>query len=544
MATFNEVFKEYTLAGGVPAGGFNNEDLQGENQHKKVAAIKKIFELAKQNIKSKADTLFADYKVDFVLTASEPAESEIDASMTSGYAQAAQGEKPSIEIPINLDFNKIGKLPPQTAYFIIYSNMHKSLLNKKEQMVSSTGKLINTENENEDSDKEKENQVDSEKSFADIVIDFLIKKLLKFLGLGNENASEYREIAVQYLNDYKQETGKEYSSDFFDFSQTRDADIAELDMTNNKAKEAIEKNDSQLASAYMTQATTLAGAISEDEFKVFVNDETNSQQLKDVCRKYAYAALGIAGVKNPQFVSVTFENRGELGTYYPGKNQVNINLDKIKELNNPAELAMTISHEITHAADARVVRYDKFGKPVYRLAHNMSENIRAADNAPQEVQGFVEELQDICYKVNPNERKARIGELKALEFMVEKFNGDGRLKRSIKASTNNFISYQKSVVRTLENEVSIDCVKKYNQKKNDLVSQYGLDENGPVVKLIKERIDYFVELDSCGKLQPDDEKQSIEVANKLLEELEQANQRKAEAEKQNENVVENEHEQA
>lgn len=528
MLTFSNVFKEYTAAGNVPVGGFKKEDLQGENQHKKIAAIKKIFELAKHNIKNESQKLFSEFNVDFVLTASEPGE-PTENGMVTGYNAAASAGKPDLQIPVNLDFAKIGKLPPHTAYFMIYSNMHKALLSKKEQMMSSTGKLINTENESEQDEQQNENQVESEKSLGDIVIDFLVKKLLKFLGLENESGSEYRAAAKQMFESYKAETGREYTEDFFDFSQTRDAAIAELDMTNNKAREAIENGQSQLAAGYMTQATSLAEAMTENDFKAFVNG--SGAELQESCKKYAYAALSLAGIQNPSFVRVSFDNVGELGTYYPGENRVNINLDKIKEFNSPTEVAMTISHEITHAVD----------KVQTGLINNMGEDISPAENDSTQVYNFVEELQDICYQVNPNERHARINELEAIKFMVEKYDGNANLKRSIKGSAKNYISYQEMTVRTLKEVANPSYIQEL-ENKYSLLSSSRISP--AATNLIKQRFNYFSTLKRQNLLSTEPEEKSIVEANKVLQELEQERQRKAETEKQAQAVSENEHEQA
>ena len=58
MLTFDKVFEDYVRAGAVPPGGFGKEDLQGANQHKKVQAIKQIFELAEHTVVDDAEILF------------------------------------------------------------------------------------------------------------------------------------------------------------------------------------------------------------------------------------------------------------------------------------------------------------------------------------------------------------------------------------------------------------------------------------------------------------------------------------------------------
>lgn len=548
MLTFSNVFKEYTAAGSVPVGGFKEEDLdRGPNQHKKVAAIKKIFELAKQSIKGKAEELFSDFNVDFVITALEQVESnpEQDESnpeqdidgMITGYKPAAQSGKSDLKIPINLDFDKIGKQPPHLVYSIIYSNMHKALLSKKEQMMSQTGILINTNDENRKGkdEQQNENQANTEKSFADIVLEYIAKKICDFFGLKAESPEDYKAAAKQMFESYKTETDREYTEDFFDFSQTRDAAIAELDMTNNKAREAIENGQSQLAAGYMTQATSLAEAMTENEFKAFVNG--SGAELQESCKKYAYTALSLAGIQNPAFVKISFDKfyegkELELGTYFPGENKVNINIDKIKQLNSPSEVAMTITHEITHAVD----------NANHAFSNNIGENIDAAKNDETIVYDFVEEMNNLSYSVNPNERRARISELEALKFMVEKYDGNANLKRSIKSSTKNYIYNQEDTIKNLKNVANPSYIANLDNQYKSLASSSKISLAAK--RLIDERFSYFSTLKRQNLLSTEPEEKSIVEANKVLQELEQERQRKAETEKQAQAVSENEHEQA
>jgi hypothetical protein len=171
----------------------------------------------------------------------------------------------------------------------------------------------------------------------------------------------------------------------------------------------------------------------------------------------------------------------------------------------------------------------------------MGEDISPAENDSTQVYNFVEELQDICYQVNPNERHARINELEAIKFMVEKYDGNANLKRSIKGSAKNYISYQEMTVRTLKEVANPSYIQEL-ENKYSLLSSSRISP--AATNLIKQRFNYFSTLKRQNLLSTEPEEKSIVEANKVLQELEQERQRKAETEKQAQAVSENEHEQA
>lgn len=510
MLTFDKVFEDYIRAGAVPPEGFNKSDLQGANQHKKVQAIKQIFELAESNIQKEAKQLFAEFNVEFVLTSNESvggANSKTDAAFITAYSQAAveAGDK-NIKIPINLDFAQLGKQPPLIVYNAIYSNMRGALLKKREQMAGRGGRLINQTEENLQQKNEKEQE--GETSLENLVLDFILDGIYALLGIRD------RESAIHFMNDYQQQTGNTVTQSFFDFSDTRNATLAHANMMTNKAQEAIAKGDGSLAVGYAQQGMMLAGSVNEMQFNALLRG-TDRAALMDFCRTYASSYLAQNGIENAGAVKITLNNIGELGTYYASENRVNINVDKIAQMNNPTEVAMTLSHELTHAIDAATSGTRGPGGQ-YRLKNNMSEDIRAAQMEEPSVFGFVQKIQNVCYHINPNERHARVAELSALEFMALKAGNNEAIKNTVRRSTNGFISYQNSTIRCLQNVTNPAFMNSLRQEYGQLS---GRVRSGATRQLIEERFNYIDSLESQKLLGTEIEENSIAQAQQLLQQL-------------------------
>ena len=507
MLTFDKVFEDYVRAGAVPPGGFGKEDLQGANQHKKVQAIKQIFELAEHNIQKEAKQYFAEFNVEFVLTsnATGGANAKTDAAFITAYSQMAMdaGDK-NMKIPINLDFAQLGKQPPLIVYNAIYSNMRSALLKKREQYAGRGGRLVNQAEEN----LQQKDEQEGETSLENLVLDFILDRIYELLGIKD------RDSAMHFMNDYQQQTGNTVTQAFFDFSDTRDATLAHANMMTNKAQEAIAKGDGSLAVGYAQQGMMLAGSVNDMQFNALLRG-TDRAALMDFCRTYASSYLAQNGIENAGSVRITLNNIGELGTYYASENRVNINVDKIAQMNNPTEVAMTLSHELTHAIDAATSGTRGPGGQ-YRLKNNMSEDIRAAQMEDPAVFGFVQKIQNVCYHINPNERHARVAELSALEFMTLKAGNNEAIKNTVRRSTNAFISYQNSTIRCLQNVTNPAYLNSLRQEYGQLS---GSIRGRTTRQLIEERFNYIDSLDSQKLLGTEIEENSIAQAQQLLQQL-------------------------
>ena len=204
------------------------------------------------------------------------------------------------------------------------------------------------------------------------------------------------------------------------------------------------------------QATFLLGVFTQDEMNSLKSG--NEADIKSFCEKFARRFLQNNGVDASSY-KITYDKYDSKGNekaagsyldYGDGGNVININLDKIKTANNPAEIVMILAHELTHLVES--YHNKAKGKTVpggYGLLHNKIGNTSGLANVEMtesaEVYQYVKQLTEVCYRLNPNERSAREGELIAVEFMKRRTN-NVRMQSYINTSIENYKVYQKTVL--------------------------------------------------------------------------------------------------
>ena len=106
------------------------------------------------------------------------------------------------------------------------------------------------------------------------------------------------------------------------------------------------------------QANYLLGVFSQDEFEALKSG--NDAQLKAFCEKFAKSFLGNCGLAEGTY-TITYNkydaagNSNAAGSYtdFGAKGQnININLDQVRAIKNPAEIVMILAHELTHMVDS------------------------------------------------------------------------------------------------------------------------------------------------------------------------------------------------
>lgn len=498
-AKFDSVFENY-IRNAKPL------DNSAEAEKARVDAIVKIAELAQENVLREMSGVFKEggLNVNFNF---KPLPKGTNDVFKTNYAEAVSniGDTNNLNVTFEFNADKLKSAPPFIIYNAFASNMRSTLLSKREAYNKNPGKLQNEAELNEN--QKSENQ--PEDSLENIVLDFILDKIYALLGVRD------RETAKQFMTDYKGQTGMSVSESFFDFSDTRNATLAYSNMMTNKAQEAIKRGDGSLAVGYSQQGLVLAGSVSNEQFNALLNGNDRGA-LMNFARTYAASYLAQNGIQNANAVAITLNSVGELGTYYASENRVNINVDKIGQMNNPTEVVMTLSHELTHAIDAALGAVRGPGGQVqYRMENNMSENISAAQNDAGDVYDFVAEMQNICYHINPNERHARIAELSALEFMAAKAGNNQGIKNTIKRSTVGFISYQNETKNFISYIANPANVKALSDKYSTLRGR----ASPAARRLIDERFAYFNNLKGQNLLNTQIEDAAIEQAQQLLNQI-------------------------
>lgn len=496
-------FEEFNKAGNVPQDGFSKDDLKTSA---KVKALMKIIELAEKDVKKKASEIFDEFNVDFKITSSDNSKLSEDIVNAINFNFSGDGDKKNLTVALNFNFSKLAQLPPDVVHSVVYSTMYNSLLKKREITAGENnfkfGKKVemeeNTPHINDANFDREGNYVESHP-----ILDFVKKILFKLLGVReSENSSCARHIESDLI-----ESG-----------------ISPQDLFENPNGSNIlaERYGKVVKQGYDQQATNLLGAISQDEFESLKSNDDS--QIKAFCEKYARIVLASSNVPD-KTISITFNNVGMMGEYidYGGtKQSVNINIDAVKAMKNPAEVVMILSHELTHSIDSTINKASDFestGKMGYGLKDNLvgdpTQGIEGVkENESAEVYNYVKHLQEICYRVNPNERSARIGELTALKFM-QGMNTDAVMQKYMQTSIDSYVRYQNKTLDNMAEVKTLDTQIKTENGKMFVVSASGemLEVKSESTKaLIKSRIDYLKNLEQRGMINPEQERNAIDIA--------------------------------
>lgn len=440
-------------------------------------------------------------------------------------------ENSSSQVPVclNVNIKKLSKLPALEAYAVIYSTVHKFVEKElvSDENKNEKGELIDSKlDENE---KNKSAQSDKEAEERDKAINFLADYLEKFLQ--NYFPDDFKEyvsvskfIATKLVDEMGEGSAKEILSVFFDVSSVNESAIknvkqfmglstvSRLDFVRRKATElAIDPNKSLQALNYEQQYEELLSVNLKDKFNEAVagydpkNKNLPLNQFKDFCVAYANTFMRSNGLKG---IEVTFSEEGELGTFIDRGNsqRVNINLSKIKSI---SELAMTLSHELTHAVDSSINKvHGVYNREGGGLLDSISEDtegsgLKENSNAHQ----FLERLQKLTYHINPNEIHARIGELSALKFMENVSKDSPELQNQISKSVERFIKYQTETINIIENANSEEFIKSLRDEMNALgnIPQSAKD-------MMRQRIDYLEQMAKSKSVSSEALREAIKVA--------------------------------
>lgn len=490
-AEMKEIFDNYNKAGNVPPEGFNKDEL---NNSAKGKAVAEIIRLAEKNIRKNASKVFENFNVEFKYSSSDNSKLGEEIINAIDFNFANNGDKKDLDVSINFNFSKLCQLPPEEVYSMVYATMHSSLLKKREAL--SAGKDFQfgkAEELNEEPAVNDENFDRQGNYVSNHPIRDFIKKILKIL-FGDEpdkSIEDYGPIARQIETDFTQ-------------SGITAEDMFENPQGNNLIAERYGKVVKQ---GYQQQATYLLGEISKEDFNSIKTG--NDQELRNFCESYAKVILNSSNMTKGD-VPIVFVNSGSIGEYmdYGNRQEVRININEIKNINNPAEVVMTLQHELTHAIDSSSNK----GKNIttekgYGLVDNLVGGVHEIDNIqqkePAKVFGYVKHLQEICYRINPNEQSARIGELAAIKFM-KGMNPDKDMQKYIERSIDDYNNYQNNVLKNM-NECETVAQEYETEIKHLVVNQ-------STHKIIGDRLNYIESLKQRGKLDPNQVKEAIAIA--------------------------------
>lgn len=424
MSDLKQLIEEYDRTGELPVEA-KNCPIDEIYKFKKITALLEIAENVKETLKEK----FKEYgNLEFIFTTMEdPNGPYFGAANFDLQKNVATGKN---DLTVNANFNllKIAQLPGFEAFSVMYYPLYNSILKEIDKNKDDKSKTVKFGKE-EDFNKEPEK--------LDPLVKFYLDRSLKKI-IGNE--IKITDYSVDNLAKIIQEKGI-FSNQLFD-NQYNENLLAERYAMVSKQ-------------GHQQQAEALLGEFSKDEFAVLKNG--SDDKIRDFCERFANKFLQNSGLEIGTY-DINFSNTGDLGTYSDSgtKGQsITINLEAVREMDNPAEVLMTLTHELTHMVDSSVNKgHGQASRKGFGLEeHNMVGGVSEGST------GFLREMEEVYYKVNPHERSARQGELVALEFMNE-MQTDETMKSYVDKSLVSFQNYQIKTIETIKEKVE-PLIKRY-----------------------------------------------------------------------------------
>lgn len=447
-------------------------------------------------------------------------------------------------VSMNLNLQRLSKLPALEIYSVMYKALYENAFNidlENDEVADLGSNLV----DKKDSDENKKQKKSPKDKAIECIAGYLNKFLPKYFdGKFKQFDNISKLVATQIVNEMNEDDLNKILSVFFKFEKLDEKAIDLVDQFLGTAEESrgalllgkasdlmLDPDKEIVALNYMQQYEELLSVSTKNKFKDAMNNGGKSlNDFKDFCVSYANSFMNSNGLKG---ILVTFEAKGELGTFHDSNPpKINVNLQKIDSI---SELASTLSHELTHAVDSCVNRTKgNYNREGGGLLNSIGEDIEHSGlKTSDPAFSFLNSLNKYCYRVNPNERHARIGEISALKFMGDMSQDTSMAKRGalqgqLATSIKSFISYQEKTISMLS-ELNEAKIAEFKSK----FASFGKLPKA-AHDLIAERIEYLEQNLKSG-FNIEAEKESIEAARRIMEEQMREAEKKRNASKAMEN---------
>lgn len=525
---------------------------------KKVASIKMMLKTIENNINSQLKGAKSNIKNFLIVPTISAGNSS--GKLTSNILFGGEN-KDNINFVLDINMTKLMRL----SSLEVYSTLSLNIQNSVYKQIENRARNVNTNIVFEKNDNINLNDLSSDNDTLQGVLDENKKKAIKVLskylqGFLSHYKGAYQEgkfsaftdlIASQIVNSLdevadltgKKLTTEEILNNFFDYSrieevaeiyaedsyksnidEPEDRELFEtclggrLSYLSNKADSYAKDPDREPeAVGYRQQAQELLSAYSDDKFADLLGfkgqdgdslKDVSQESLREFCKEYAERFMSANNLISIDIMFVDGKNY-PLGEFVEenGKQYINVNLSKIK---NRTDLMMTLSHELKHAVDASINKNagykNKYGGG---LDNDISEDISSAKKGTA-AYNVLKTLNKYCYRLNPNERRARESEMSALMFAcsIQKDTKSKVLKDEIQRCVDGFKKYQKQTI-------------KYASFVKDMLNNFSMPSDADAItqKLIDERVEYLNNIVfSADGLDMTMEEESIKNAENLLSE--------------------------
>lgn len=371
---------------------------------------------------------------------------------------AENGKGAVANIALNVNVQKMLKLPAERVYAALYALVESSVFDKIlekeiEEPDSQNLQSVELVRNAEEAEKITGENSKENKTLLGRIIKYIMDGLRELFG-ANYPPEKLEAISKNIARDYSSAYGgtAEVYSEMFDTSKIkRDPTVQELKSARRSkiltnAENAADSNEPGAELSYREQATAL---LSEDTRDAFEQMKVGgAPEMQSFAESYISDYLQSNGVGAGDVEVVFVNNAGApKGLFRPGDPaQIIVNLNKMKD---STDMVMTITHESKHAVDS-IKKGDKDEKP---RKNDIAVKIEYGDYGL--IKGtpefkFVKKLNAIAYHIDPNERRGRMSELAGLRFMQSMAGDDPEITEQVERNIAGFNKYQKDTIKAID----------------------------------------------------------------------------------------------
>ena len=259
------------------------------------------------------------------------------------------------------------------------------------------------------------------------------------------------------------------------------------------------------------QFMQLSGVELQSKFDALKSDPNNQEALKGFCSKFISSFAQMYGMEEIELRFVNKPGNNNYGSYHDegSVHWIEVNL---ANANSIPELAATLAHELTHAGDSSLNKAAEDPTKV-GLRNNISSSVSGSGYGG-DAQKLLQEINDACYYVNPNERHGRLGEFAAFSIMLDLSKDNPVMKEQLKASLE---SYKEYLTNTVDQLQKLDAnISRFEKELDNLK----LDKSFGGYEMFTNRLEYLRKIrKTITKGNDLTESLTIDAVDKLLSEM-------------------------
>ncbi len=428
----------------------------------------------------------------------------------------------SANISLNLSVQKLINLPAEELYAVIYSAVAGSVFQSESAKLSETAEFDENNEEKEvkhADEKQQDEDLEEIKEPRSVIVRFIKNFLKKFFGVGLRNSKKdddelYDALANDVVDDLTEENEpSSIANSMFSFDNLKkdlsdeDLEIFRVRRLNQKEDEAKSQENESLVASYSKQALEILSNATKDSFENVKFDEKKG--LDVFARNYVTEILANNGL-SANAVELSFNEDIFAGSFTP-PNKVNVCLSKVK---NVTDFVRTLSHETRHAVDVALGKNAgaKEGNDGAMLDWGEVQTTGLSRSSAEFK--FLKKINNVCYRLDTDERNAVNDEVEALRFMQASSKSAG-LSAEISKNLDKYILHQSKTIEIGEGMLDPSSVYSLQSLRAEFESLKASGNFSPaVLDMIERRFEYLENIKSHG-MNLNAERSSVANAQRL-----------------------------